>query len=96
MKQFTKSETEVLDSINGVKRIAKRLKRHDKAVETLKAKGVIEKGPDNILRLVKTKVFNTDQRGFLIAATRLMMETNFDEVSWKLGFEVLTIVKLLS
>lgn len=47
--QFTKSEVEALAMIDGDRSI-KHLKRHDKAIVTLKKAGIIYKGPDDILR----------------------------------------------
>lgn len=57
---FTKDQQEVLDAIDGIKRLPKpgpsrhgnlkQYKRHDKAIDQLKKLGLIEKGPDSVLR----------------------------------------------
>lgn len=57
MKKLSKSEQEVLEAIKGkmklptLGRTLKRHKRHDNAIASLKQKGLIEKGPDDVLRL---------------------------------------------
>lgn len=58
MSQFTKSEQEVISSLNGGRRLPRKgingignHKRHESAIESLKNKGVIVKDKNNILKL---------------------------------------------
>lgn len=68
LSKFTKSEQEVISSYNGGKRLPRKgingidiHQRHKKAIESLKGKGVIEKGEDNILRLVPQNVHTIER-----------------------------------
>lgn len=53
MKHRSKSQQQILDAIDGVRRIRKTTKHHDRAIEQLKAESVIYKDENNILRRVK-------------------------------------------
>lgn len=53
--KLSKSEQDVVSQINGAKRIAKRTKHHDNAIEKLTAKGIIYKDRNNILRMMETE-----------------------------------------